>query len=122
LKDLSPPRLAADRGAFGSLRETFVVSEVLKLASWPGQRYTLSHYRDKEQNEVDLVIEDLHGKTVGLEVKAGATVTSADFRGLRKLAGASGSQFVLGLVLYDGDTVIPFGPRLFAAPISSLWS
>lgn len=33
LKDLSPQRLAADRGAFGSLLETFVVSEVLKLAS-----------------------------------------------------------------------------------------
>jgi predicted AAA+ superfamily ATPase len=121
LRDLSPQRLASDRGAFGSLLETFVLSEVLKLASWTGMRYSMSHYRDKEQNEVDIVIEDQAQRTVGLEVKAGATVTSADFGGLRKLAEASGKYFVLGLVLYDGDTVVPFGPNLFATPISSLW-
>jgi uncharacterized protein len=121
LKDLSPQRLQADRGAFGSLLETFVVSEVLKLASWTSLRYSMSHYRDKEQNEVDIVIEDHGQKTVGLEVKASATVTSADFGGLRKLAEASGKHFALGLVLYDGDAVVPFGPNLFASPISSLW-
>jgi uncharacterized protein len=121
LMDLSPQRLAADRGAFGSLLETFVVSEVLKLASWTGLRYSMSHYRDKEQNEVDIVIEDQSQKTVGLEVKASATVSSADFGGLRKLAEAAGKHFALGLVLYDGDAVVPFGPNLFAAPISSLW-
>lgn len=98
------------------------MSEVLKLASWTGQRFSLSHYRDKEQNEVDIVIEDQERRTVGVEVKAGATVTAADFSGLRKLAEASGKRFALGLVLYDGDAVVPFGPGLFAAPISSIWS
>ena len=121
LMDLSPQRLAADRGAFGFLLETFVVSEVLKLASWTGLRYSMSHYRDKEQNEVDIFIEYQSQKTVGLEVKASATVSSADFGGLRKLAEAAGKHFALGLVLYDGDAVVPFGPNLFAAPISSLW-
>jgi predicted AAA+ superfamily ATPase len=81
----------------------------------------MSHYRDKEQNEVDIVIEDQSQKTVGLEVKASATVSSADFGGLRKLAESAGKHFALGLVLYDGDAVVPFGPNLFAAPISSLW-
>jgi predicted AAA+ superfamily ATPase len=122
VRDLSPKRLADDRGSFGALLETFVFSEVLKLSSWNGQQFTYSHFRDKEQNEVDIVIEDQDRKTVGLEVKSGATVTSADFNGLRKLAEAAGQRFTLGLVLYDGDTVVPFGPHLFAAPISSLWS
>jgi len=122
LRDLSPQRLSADRGPFGALLESFILSEVLKLSSWTGQRFSFSHYRDKEQNEVDIVIEDQERKTVGLEVKAGATVTAADFRGLRKLADASGKRFAAGLVLYDGDTVIPFGSNLFASPISSLWS
>jgi predicted AAA+ superfamily ATPase len=121
LRDLSPQRLAADRGPFGSLLETFVVSEVLKLASWTDRRYSMSHYRDKDQDEVDIVIEDQDQKIVGLEVKAGATVIPGDFTGLRKLAKASGKNFALGLVLYDGDSVVPFGPSLFAAPISSLW-
>jgi hypothetical protein len=122
LRDLSPQRLAEDRGAFGALLETFVLSEVLKLSSWTGQRFAFSHFRDKEQSEVDIVIEDQDRKTVGLEVKAGATVATSDFDGLRKLAEGAGKRFALGLVLYDGDAVVPFGPSLFAAPISSLWS
>jgi len=28
----------------------------------------------------------------------------------------------LGLVLYDGTKIVPFGDRLFAAPISCLWT
>jgi predicted AAA+ superfamily ATPase len=122
LLDLSPQRLAGDRSAFGALLETFVLSEVLKLSSWTGQRFSLSHYRDKERNEVDIVIEDQDRKTVGLEVKASATVATSDFNGLRKLAESAGKRFILGLVLYDGDSVVPFGPNLFATPISALWN
>lgn len=121
LRNLSPQRLAADRGPFGALLETFVLSEVRKLASWSGERFEFSHFRDKEQNEVDLVIEDHERRIVGIEVKAAATVTSADFGGLRKLADAAGKRFALGVVLYDEKQVVPFGPKLFAAPISSLW-
>ena len=122
LRELSPGSLAADRGAYGALLETFIYSEVLKLASWSGQHFSFSHYRDKEQNEVDLIIENQERKIVGLEVKASATVTSADFAGLRKLANAAGKRFVAGLVLYDGKTLVPWGSNLWAAPVSSLWA
>lgn len=122
LRDLSPERLATDRGAWGPLLETFVLSEVLKLATWSEERFEFSHFRDKEQNEVDIVIEDHQRHVVGIEVKAAATVTASDFSGLRKLADAAGKRFVLGLVLYDETQVVPFGPKLFAAPISTLWS
>lgn len=122
LRNLSPQRLATDRSAFGALLETFVLSEVLKLASWTGERFELSHFRDKEQDEVDLVIEDHERRIVGIEVKAAATVAGGDFGGLRKLAEAAGKRFALGVVLYDEKQVVPFGPKLFAAPISSLWA
>ena len=122
LRELSPAGLAADRGPFGALLETFVFSEVLKAASWSDQRFSFSHYRDKEQNEVDIVVEDQERKIVGLEVKASATVSSSDFAGLRKLSEAAGKRFTSGLVLYDGNTLIPWGPNLWAAPISSLWA
>jgi hypothetical protein len=58
---------------------------------------------------------------VGIDVKASATVTGGDFKGLRKLAAACGDDFKLGLVLYDGERSVPFGDRLFAAPVSCLW-
>ncbi len=121
VRDLSPEQLLADRTSLGPLLETFVFSELLKLASWSENRFEFFHYRDKDRNEVDVVMEDLQGRVVGIEVKASATVTGKDFGGLTKLQQACGKRFALGLVLYDHDQLIPFGERLFAAPISTLW-
>jgi hypothetical protein len=114
-------RVAKDRTAFGRLLETFVFSEILKQISWMESSCTLYHYRDKDQDEVDIVVEDSAGAVVGIEVKASATVSSGDFKGLRKLADACGDDFKLGLVLYDGEKGVPFGNHLFAAPLSCLW-
>jgi predicted AAA+ superfamily ATPase len=94
---------------------------VAKQIEWFDQPCTLHHYRDKEQDEVDLIVESSNGAIVGIEVKAAATVTAADFKGLKKLASACGDNLKLGLVLYDSDQVVPFGERLFAAPVSCLW-
>ncbi len=121
LRGATPERIARDRGGFGAILESFVVSELLKLAGWSAERLRFSHYRDKDQYEVDAVIEDRQGSIVGIEVKAAASVTAADFRGLRRLAEASGENFALGLVLYDHDRLVPFGERLWAAPLSCLF-
>jgi predicted AAA+ superfamily ATPase len=115
-------RIAKDRSILGPLLETFVFSEVLKQASWFGESCALYHYRDKDQDEVDLVVETGSGALVGIEVKASATVNAGDFKGLRKLADASGDNFKLGVVLYDSGRTVPFGDRLVAAPMSCLWA
>lgn len=114
--------LRENRSRFGALLESFVVSELLKLASWSERRLSFSHYRTKDQDEVDVVIEDRRGRIVGIEVKASATVRSEDFRGLRQLQDAVGDRFVRGLVLHDHDRVTPFGEKLQAAPLSILWT
>ncbi|HEV2132712.1 MAG TPA: ATP-binding protein [Terracidiphilus sp.] len=114
-------RVARDRAVFGPLLETFVFSEVMKEISWMGSGAIPYHYRDKDQDEVDLVVEDESGAVVGIEVKASATVNSGDFKGLRKLAHACAADFKLGAVLYDGEQTAPFGHNLFAAPLSCLW-
>ena len=117
----TPERIAKDRSAFGSLLETFVISEILKQVSWFNEGCTVWHYRDKDQDEVDLVIEAGSGAMIGLEVKASATVNAGDFKGLRNLASACGDDFKLGLLVYDGERTAPFGERLFAGPVSCLW-
>lgn len=122
LKDMSPERIAKNRTAFGAILETFVVGEILKIASWGDERCSVSHFRDKDGNEVDLVIENRRGEVVGIEVKASATVSSADFSGLRKLAAACGDNFVQGIVLYDSGQVVPVDENLFAVPLASLWA
>jgi hypothetical protein len=67
-------------------------------------------------------MENEMGSLVALEVKASATVSPTDFKGLRKVAQAAGRDYRLGIVLYDGDKVLPFGDGLLAAPLSCLWS
>jgi len=114
--------LSGDKTRFGAILESFVVSELMKLASWSERRVSFSHYRTKDMNEVDVVIEDRRGRIIGIEVKASATVKADDFRGLRQLQVAVGDRFVRGLVLHDHDRITPFGERLQAAPLSILWS
>jgi len=110
-------RIGKDRSVFGSLPETFAFAEVMKEAGW-----LLYHYRDKEKDEVDIVVEGEGGDVVGIQTKAAATVTAGDFKGLRKLSAASGKDFRLGVVLYDAEQMVPFGERMFAVPISCLWA
>lgn len=114
-------RIAKDRSILGPLLETYLFSEVMKQASWLDETCTLHYYRDKDQDEVDIVVESENGAIVGLEIKATATVNAGDFRGLRKLSEASRRNFKLGLVLYDSENTVPFGDNMFAAPISCVW-
>jgi len=79
------------------------------------------HYRDRDDFEVDIVLERGSAAVAGVEVKAAATVTDTDFRGLRKLRDAAGRQFAAGVVLYDGTAATRFGDNLFAVPLRSLW-
>ena len=71
--------------------------------------------------EVDIVIEAADGRIAGVEVKAGATVRSRDFNGLRHLASRVGDGFAAGTVLYTGREPLSFGDRLWALPVSALW-
>lgn len=122
MRNVSPDVVAKDKTCFGSILETFVFSELRKIASWSEQRCSFAHFRDKDKNEVDLVLENRRGEVIGIEVKSSATVSAADFSGMRKLADACGDKFVQGMVLYDHDKIVPFGENIFAAPLSSLWS
>lgn len=120
LLGLNGDSLWADRALFGRLLETYVYQELRRLASWREDAVAFSHFRDKDQVEVDVVLES-GGNVAGVEVKASSTVTGDDFRGLRKLKNAVKNNFAAGVVLYDGEAVAGFGDRLYAVPISRLW-
>lgn len=122
LKHMSVERVRADRKPFGAILESFVYSELLKVAHSSRLRFDFYHFRDKDKNEVDVVIEDRSGRVVGIEVKASSTVTSDDFSGLRRLQADVGDRFVSGFVLYDHERPVPFGDKLAAVPLSVLWS
>lgn len=121
LLGLDVSALMQARSTFGQLLETFVYQELKRYASWHQTAITFYHFRDKDNAEVDIVLERGSHELAGIEVKAGATVTNADFRGLRKLKESVGSRFKAGIVLYDGETSAGFGQNLYAVPIRLLW-
>ncbi len=113
--------LPDDQVLRGKFVETFVFQELRRLISWADDDYQLYHLRDRDQVEVDIVIERSDGKIAGIEVKSGATVRSQDFRGIRKLASAMETKFASGVVLYDGEATVPFGRNLHAVPLRAFW-
>jgi len=114
--------LWADRELYGQLLETFVFQELRRQASAITQDIGFHHLRDKDGVEVDIVLEAAGRRIFGIEVKAAATVTDSDFRGLRKLQAALGKRFVSGIVLYDGEQALSFGESMRALPMAALWS
>lgn len=120
-RGVRPGRDRSARALLGQLLESFVYQELCRLASWGDEPTAFFHFRDRDATEVDIVVERSGRALAGVEVKAAATVTAADFKGLRKLREIAGKRFAAGVVLYDGEATVPFGGRLFGVPIRALW-
>jgi len=119
LLGINSKTLWQDRSLLGQLLETFIYQELRKYGDWYEQPLNFYHFRNKDKVEVDIVIEQSNHIT-GIEIKASSTVTNNDFKGLNKLKAAIGKAFIAGVVFYDGESIIPFGDKLFAIPISLL--
>ena len=120
LTRLTPDMLITHRERWGATLETWVYAELRKALALSDEAWYLSHYRDKDQVEVDFVLENPQRQLIGVEVKAAATVQVQDFKGLRKLQAQTGADFLTGIVLYDGAHALPFGPGMWAVPLAAL--
>ena len=117
----SAAEIEDQRELLGQLLETFVFGEIEKQASAHPERVTLHHLRDKDGYEVDIVLQS-GTRYAGIEIKAASSVGESDFRGLKRLRELLGARFHGGIVLYDGEHLLPFGDRMLAVPVSALWA
>jgi predicted AAA+ superfamily ATPase len=115
-------RLKAEGNLAGGILENFVLMELRKQSTWSTTQPELFYWRTASGQEVDVVLEDRAGRVVGVEVKAAATLSANDVRGLQDLATAAGKHWVRGVVFYTGTEVIPFSANVHGVPISRLWS
>ncbi len=106
----------------GHLLESFVVAELLKQTSWLDDVTVAGHWRTRDGDEVDAILEREDGSLVGIEVKAASRVPGDDFRALRKLRAAAGDLFHAGVVLHLGQRSYTYDDRLHAMPIDRLWT
>lgn len=122
LSGLSIERAQRSPASAGPLIENFVISEIGRQLTWADTAAHLYHYRTRDGQEVDAVLESADGRLVGVEVKAASAVRAEDFRHLEHLRRLTGDRFEHGLVLYTGPERLAFGDRLTALPISGLWA
>ncbi|MCK6458650.1 MAG: DUF4143 domain-containing protein [Planctomycetes bacterium] len=121
LLNVDAEALGGKAPAAGPLLENLVVAEILKQLTWSRVRAIPYHYRTHAGDEVDIVLEGPGGRCAAIEVKATATPRMSDYDGLDRLAKALGDRFARGVILYLGRKVVPFGERLHALPLETLW-
>lgn len=116
-------QVEVDSDRSGKLIETFIFNELAAEIDACNGNYELFHYRDREQHEIDFLIEREDHALLGIEVKAGSAISSADFKHLKWFKDniAKKRPFV-GIVLYSGELVGSMGDNLWAVPFGALWS
>ncbi|MDR3281053.1 MAG: ATP-binding protein [Synergistaceae bacterium] len=112
--------LDADRS--GKLIETLVFNE-LAIQTSLGRENVLYHYRDRQQHEIDFIVQNSRGNILGIEVKAGSRVSlKEDARHLRFFKNQlAPNQTFTGIVLYTGQDALPLEENIFAVPLACLW-
>lgn len=115
-------KLNNDSQALGPILENFILNELRKQNSWNENKMQFFHFRTQAGEEVDILIENAAGEIVGIEIKNKKTLTETDFKGLRSLAELLKKRFRHGILLYNGETIIPFGKNMHAVPIHLIWN
>ncbi len=97
-------RSAADLAGhplYGAVFETFAVSEILKSFVHRGERPPLYYWRDRTGHEVDALL-DMGTRMTAIEIKAGRTISSDCFKGLKFFSGLKGVR-ADSVLVHGGD-------------------
>jgi Predicted ATPase (AAA+ superfamily) len=116
-------QVAADTDRSGKIVETLVFNELAAQLDAAEEEYSLFHYRDREQREIDFIIENEQGDILAVEVKAGSGISSSDFKHLKWFRdNIAKDRSFIGLVLYSGQAIGTMGTGLWTVPFRALWS
>lgn len=115
------PEVLLDSDKSGKIIETLVFNELSAQIDLDYE-YTLYHYRDRESREIDFIIENDRGELLGIEVKAGSSVSISDYKHMIWFKNniAKENPFC-GIVLYTGEHSLSLGEDMYAVPIAALW-
>jgi len=107
----------------GKLIETFVFQELAAQIDLEN-KYSLFQYRDRNDREIDFLVEREDGAMVGVEVKAGHSVSGKDFSSQEWFVEniVKGKKPYIGMVVYSGDRTIRFKENMLAVPAAALWA
>jgi predicted AAA+ superfamily ATPase len=105
----------------GKMVETLAYNELAIQAEIAGCR--IFHYRDREDREIDFIIEDQNGRIACIEIKSGSAVSKDDFKHVTWFKNnIVKNREIVSIILYSGENIISFGNGLVAVPMATLWS
>ncbi|MBL7649283.1 MAG: ATP-binding protein [Candidatus Hydrogenedentes bacterium] len=118
LTEWSSPETLEAGALSGAILETWVVTELLKSYWHNGRHAPFSFYRDKEQKEIDLLIEQ-DGVLYPIEIKKSAN-PSPKAVGSFKTLGKCGVSVGRGALLCLADQLLPLTDSVDIVPVSAL--
>jgi predicted AAA+ superfamily ATPase len=119
--DFDPDKIMEYPEQSGKLIETFVYNQIAAMVDLY-RPWEIFHYRDAKGREIDLIVKTPE-RVYGIEVKSGRTARIEDTKHLRWFRNnLKLDRPFLGLILYAGEDVLPFGDDIWALPIAALWS
>ena len=112
--------LMGDADKSGKLMETFVYNQLCSLLDLK-PHWEIFNYRDRYQREIDFIVRS-SDIIFGIEVKTSSSIDLKAAKHLRWFRErlAPKEKFI-GMVLYTGKEVLPFGQDCYAVPLSALW-
>ncbi|MCL2244080.1 MAG: ATP-binding protein [Treponema sp.] len=118
----NPKEVIMNNDRSGKLIETFVFQELAAQVDMD-YKYRLFQYRDRLDREIDFLIERDDGALLGIEVKAGHSVSKDDFKSqfwFQENIVKNNNPYI-GIIVYSGDRTVPFAENMFAVPTAALW-
>lgn len=120
---ISTDDVLRDGDLLGRLLDTLVTAQLRPEVELLQPRARLHHLRtDAGRQEIDLVIDLGGGRVIAVEIKAGTAPSARDARHLRWLRDELGDGFVRGILFHSGPQPFELDERIWAVPISALWT
>ncbi len=104
--------------ASGHYLETYIISELIKSYNSAGKNLKISYYRDKEKNEIDLIIEK-NNILYPFEIKKTGNPTESMIKTFYKLE-SSGKEVAPGGIICCYDSLLHLDKKHYIIPISSV--
>ncbi|MDR0723641.1 MAG: DUF4143 domain-containing protein [Endomicrobium sp.] len=102
----------------GAMLETYVISEIIKSYWHNGKRARVYFYRDKNQKEIDLIIEQ-NNMLYPIEIKRTANPTANDVKNFNILKSFK-KKVETGAVICLVDSPLPITKNTLAIPLTYL--
>lgn len=101
--------------------EGIVAAELLRQQRTSEVDFRVTHLRERNGLEIDVLVELPDNTVYGIEVRTAAGFRPHQFRALEALADRAGSRFRGGIVLNTAPVGFKYRPGMWGLPISALW-